>query len=1249
MNKILRRIIQKNTNILKNIMRKIINIFEKALKNLSRQINKLHIKLNDYSLNKESQLFEDLTPVENYEENKYYCERIEWALRNKNINNIALTGIYGAGKSSILKSFKKNHCEYRYLDISMATFSGNGGDDSKLEKGILQQMFYKEKYSTIPYSRFKKINKIKIIPLVLRLFAIALTVIGGLLIFKPITIENYITLMRGYIDKYNISHKVGTSLVITFVLLLIYTTSYLTKRFSSRLKIKGISLNGDNAKAEIGEESESSIFNKYIDEIIYFFEETKYDVVIFEDIDRFDNIDIFTSLRQLNSLLNNSKQISHRVVFIYAVKDDMFLNNKIQSGELTESKARTKFFDFIIPTIPKVNSNNASELIIKKLKGTNYWGDLNEQYISEITFLVNDMRLLINICNEYMIYYDRLCEKSNTIKNTKLFAMIVYKNTYPKDFAELQIDKGLVHKAFTREFKESCIEGRLSEIDSEIEQLKKSIESAERETASNINQLRSIYLFELIKHSSSYRIEVNSYNYEPYTLLGDEGFNKLITAGNVRYYNGQGGRASVNGEHINSKLIEGPTYKEREQALSYKEENIIVPLVNHLKDKLDNLKRERSELRSTDLRKVTNTNILKEELVSKQIDNRLIVFLIANGYIDETYPNYISYFYEGTLTKSDQTFIITNLYEESLPFDYGLVKVKEVLKKMKDIQFDNIGCLNYMLIDYLIENCNGNIKYGDYYDRVVKQLSNESDISFKFLEEYIDRGKNIERFITDLSNKWTGFAAYIIQQSKFSQDKIDKYLKNIMINADIKDIKIMDINNVISEQLGKMSNFLGIFSEEKNIKKVINIIKELEVKFSELKVEEYSSDLLHFIFEECMYAINENMIKVILINYGDANLCTFNSRCYTTILNSNCDELINYINKNLDIFVEDVFLILDENNNEDETSIVKLLNSDIELKNKLDIISKEVTVISNISQIPNELKSKIFIEQKVKARWENILNYYRDVNMIDSVLVSYLNNKEISIELSSEKLYSSEELDDSLYEQFNRELLVNMNIKQYNFDYLLKSMGACFKELDMSNVSEARIKSIALSGSLELNNSNIGFLKDIGEKVHIILIKENIEEFISKIENITLDEKDYLLLLKSRDIDDFYKLKIIEYVNANNLINEVKMAEEISKVILDSNMEISKVLAKNIIKENISSWNKIKLFSRIKDELLDKDITEMLGYLSDPYERISQLARRIPLSQSSENVKFLNKIKGYSNISSRYEKDGVIYINTRRK
>lgn len=88
-------------------------------------------------------------------------------LEEKDILNIALTGPYGAGKSSILRSLKKDYPKYKYLSISLATLKSPLDDkkneididtmNNRIEYSILQQLIYKEKQETLYNSRLKRI------------------------------------------------------------------------------------------------------------------------------------------------------------------------------------------------------------------------------------------------------------------------------------------------------------------------------------------------------------------------------------------------------------------------------------------------------------------------------------------------------------------------------------------------------------------------------------------------------------------------------------------------------------------------------------------------------------------------------------------------------------------------------------------------------------------------------------------------------------------------------------------------------------------------------------------------------------------------------------------------------------------------------------------------------------------------------------------------------------------------------------
>lgn len=256
-------------------------------------------------------------------------------------------------------------------------------------------------------------------------------------VLKDIYAETLISRSLGGGDRQQII--LTTLLTLFFIIYPLFVCKRIYHFVHANLKLNKVTIANATLEKNSGEES-SSIFDKYLDEILYFFEASKYNVVIFEDLDRFDIIDIFEKLRELNELINNSEQIDRRVVFIYAIKDDIF--GDVDSDKLT--KDRTKFFDFIIPVIPIINASNSGDLLKKKIKYSPYSELVNDYFLEDVTIYIDDMRVLKNIFNEFVIYQQKL--SAIDLDANKLLAMIIY----TVDFSKLQYNKGLVYELFQK-------------------------------------------------------------------------------------------------------------------------------------------------------------------------------------------------------------------------------------------------------------------------------------------------------------------------------------------------------------------------------------------------------------------------------------------------------------------------------------------------------------------------------------------------------------------------------------------------------------------------------------------------------------------------------------------------------------------------------------------------------------------------------------------------------------------------------
>ncbi len=244
---------------------------------------------------------------------------------------------------------------------------------------------------------------------------------------------------------------------ITYIVVIALTIFFIYKIIKAQKEggiLKKISVG--NNEIETKENAPESYFDKYLNEVIYIFKNSEIDVVVFEDIDRFDNKRIFNRLMEINKLINaKNKKDKEPIRFFYLVRDELFTVDD-----------KTKFFDFIIPIIPVVHGSNA-HVKFRNFLPKEENNNIEERFLRNVSLYINNMRIIRNICNEYIIYKEQLKDKKSLEEN-KLFAMVVYKNMLPEDFAKLQNGEGLLVTLFR-------------EKEEEREREKESAETRERE------------------------------------------------------------------------------------------------------------------------------------------------------------------------------------------------------------------------------------------------------------------------------------------------------------------------------------------------------------------------------------------------------------------------------------------------------------------------------------------------------------------------------------------------------------------------------------------------------------------------------------------------------------------------------------------------------------------------------------------------------------------------------------------------
>ncbi|HDW0668087.1 TPA: DNA-binding protein, partial [Enterobacter cloacae] len=367
-----------------------------------------------------------------------YFIALKYALSQKDVRNIAITGSYGAGKSTVISSFMKYHCDDKYINVSLAGFDMTENETTvspthqEVELSILQQILYKESREKLPDSRIDRIidrgpHYVRGTYRALLKVIAPIAVVAFMIYFKAIS--EFLSLPPSWFEVFNAHYIIkGIILVLLAFTALYFITASASQIgiFDKKLKLSKIAfLSGD---VEASEQETPSLLNNCLDEIVYFFTKLEYKVVIFEDLDRLGTPEIFVKLREINKIVNNNIVDGNPVRFVYAVRDDLFLG----------ADARTKFFDFILPIIPFMDSRNAFTLLKRKMSLDTY----NDKYLKDISAYINDMRSLQNLVNEYHVF-------SNIVDNgkdkIKLLSLVFYKNIYALDYFLIDKKTGVLY------------------------------------------------------------------------------------------------------------------------------------------------------------------------------------------------------------------------------------------------------------------------------------------------------------------------------------------------------------------------------------------------------------------------------------------------------------------------------------------------------------------------------------------------------------------------------------------------------------------------------------------------------------------------------------------------------------------------------------------------------------------------------------------------------------------------------------
>lgn len=803
-----------------------------------------------------------------------YEKRLIAALGKKDIKNIALTGIYGSGKSTILNTFKAKYAEdWKFADISLSAFDTKDkkdldSDDLQLiERSILQQLFYSVDHSVIPLSRFKRIvetsEKSKWF-----IFLLIIVCFVSYLMFFSTNVKLLMIIPEWKYLPY-----------FWFILLLLSSSTIFYKVLGYALALKEIKFKLHDAEFNIVNEEDKSILNDHIDEIIYFFQATGKNVVIVEDLDRFDNTEIFVRLRELNSLINGA--CKNRIVFIYAIKDNMFKGTE-----------RSKFFEYIIPVIPIINPNIAYDFIQENYR--NVVEGVDNYFLRNTCLYFDDTRLVLNILNEYQDYKNHLGDLD--LDKNQLFAMIVYKNYYPDKFADLNSNQGEIYEIFYNKKSEIIKEG-IDKLDAKIMLLKSKKELIINESLLSINELNALYSYYLETFMQKENIEYKSVSIEDKFITiheYNEGFfleiskieNKNIKCKDV--YNRNFTFYNFSFQHVEDLTGSNKVYSERLNIIKDKETAVLKDIV----DDIEILKR-----RVSSIEKRTMSTLLKSG--AKLNINDQLHFFIMKGYINENYNDYISFFINSSISKFDKEYKMLINTRQNPNFEIELSSQNELVANyLLADEMNTSSALNISMLAYLL----GTERHKRHRQNLIHKICDKSEHPVEFL--------NI------LFNKNVGFLSSIIPiLTEYDDTVFDEILNQVEDDRTVRNYsKIIKytgsslkndsyLAEKISKFLSKRVDYIDYVKDslEHGETSFQDFSLKIEPKFKHLEASDL--ELFNWLGVQGFFSIEKDIIKEVLscnllLSSNEVEILLQNAPL-TTVCNSGINYLVEDFWKNI--------------------------------------------------------------------------------------------------------------------------------------------------------------------------------------------------------------------------------------------------------------------------------------------------------------------------------------------------------------
>lgn len=944
--------------------------------------------------------FRPLTPSDAIDLS-HYQEALDHVFSSGKIRNIALTGSYGSGKSSVIRSYENIHRERTFIHISLARFeeqgqpAGDPADRTKtvniLEGKIINQLLHQIPEKNLPPSYIQPQGRIPWSRHFLMVLSILAFIAAGIYVFQFQKWASAVSrLGESRVKPLLLATANPYGRLVGIVLLLVLAGGglfYTLRTYPFRVLFKKVDLKG-LVGIELFNAEEDTYFDKYLHNVLYLFDQADADAIVFEDLDRYDVTLIFEKLREISDLTYSREKRGLRqgkkpLRFFYLIRDDVFT-----------ASDRSKFFDFIIPVVPYVDASNSCDQLLQRFEEAGFRNTFNKRFLQDVSLYLGDMRLVTNIVNEYTVYRGRLSGSGLATKPDRQLAMVIYKNLYPGDFDLLQKGRGYVYALFER--KKLLLKPKKARLNARIQELRRRLEDAKNETLKSMDDLNALY-FPLSKG------EITIDGADASNLSHTELVRRILEKPNAvkcasytrdSYYNSRYWNRAMTSLDVASKRAE---MEANEDYIRHKRniEAQGVRLQKELTEEIRRLQATQAELSAMNLRELLLTlepgeeaAFWSPELPSYEPENYLakiqnsknfglLKYLMRNGYIDENYAAYVSYFYPNSLTAQDRNFLLSIADRAPLAYDYRLDRPDAVLDRLEEPDFLRREVRNFDLLAYLLRTENPNLRP---HLCSLLQSAGKDDSAHLFFAEFWRTGRQSTRairFIRALYREhpeW--FRVWCDAERILLEGEWRLFILDALYFLSPDRLKRVNAENWLTGMISADPEFLQL--DHPNIQRLIPALRALNVRFSRIEYREEDIPLVREVCRENLYTLNLPMLKAAMAAFWDVPPAEAESRSYGHILHHPGEPLSLRVLGEMEPYANAILHGSDARFSDPEDAVINFLNCEsLSESYKEEYIRRSDTVLSSIQDVASPTLWPALMEnRRVAYTWQNMADYF---------------------------------------------------------------------------------------------------------------------------------------------------------------------------------------------------------------------------------------------------------------------------------